>query len=274
MNVADWLRTLGLERYEAVFRENAVSADLIPSLTAEDIKDLGITAVGDRRRLMDAIAKLHRKGELALHVSTGDPATGFADEVPDRTPQSAAERRQVSVMFCDMMDSTQLSTRLDPEDLSAVIRSYQSIVATTIAHFDGFIARYVGDGVLIYFGYPQAHEDDAERAVRAALAVIAEIGQAPAPMQGVRVRIGIATGLVVVGEPIGTGKSQQQIAIGETPNLAARLQSLAQPNTVVIAASTRRLVGELFEYRDLGAVAMKGIAGPVPAWQVLRPSAI
>jgi class 3 adenylate cyclase/predicted ATPase len=178
-------------------------------------------------------------------------------------------------MFCDMADSTQLSTRLDPEDLSAVIRGYQSCVAATIARFDGFIARYVGDGVLIYFGYPRAHEDDAERAVRAALAVIAEIGQAePVSGERVRVRIGIATGLVVVGEPIGTGESWQQTAVGETPNLAARLQALAEPNTIVIAASTRRLVGDLFEYRDLGTVPMKGITGLVPAWQVLRASVV
>jgi class 3 adenylate cyclase/predicted ATPase len=272
MNVTDWLGSLGLERYEAAFRENAVTADLLPGLTAEDLKDLGITAVGHRRRLLDAIVELRGHGGLAGHVS--GPGAPAGHEL-HRSPQSAAERRQVSVMFCDMADSTQLSTRLDPEDLSAVIRGYQSCVAATIAHFDGFIARYVGDGVLIYFGYPRAHEDDAERAVRAALAVIAEIGQAtPVSGERVQVRIGIATGLVVVGEPIGTGESWQQTAVGETPNLAARLQALAEPNTVVIAASTRRLVGDLFEYGDLGTVPMKGIAGLVPAWQVLRPSVV
>ena len=275
MDVTDWLRSLGLEGYEAAFRSNAVTADLLPGLTAEDLKDLGVAAVGHRRRLLDAIATLRGNGGPAAHLSVVGSPADRADDIPYRSPQSAAERRQVSVMFCDMADSTQLSTRLDPEDLSAVIRGYQSCVAATIARFDGFIARYVGDGVLIYFGYPRAHEDDAERAVRAALAVIAEIGQAaPVSSERVRVRIGIATGLVVVGEPIGIGESWQQTAVGETPNLAARLQALAEPNTVVIAASTRRLVGDLFEYRDLGTVPMKGITGLVPAWQVLRASVV
>ena len=274
MDIADWLRALGLEQYEAAFRENAVDADLLPSLTAEDLKDLGITAVGHRRRLLDAIAKLRVNGALPDDPSTPAQTAGSSDDEPDRPQQSVAERRQVSVMFCDMTDSTQMSTRLDPEDFGAVIRSYQSCVAATITRFDGFIARYVGDGVLIYFGYPRAHEDDAERAVRAALAIIAEIGQTPALSECVRVRIGIATGLVVVGEPIGTGELRQQTAIGETPNLAARLQAMAEPNTVVIASGTRRLVGDLFEYRELGAVVVKGIALPVPAWQVLRPSVV
>ena len=274
MDIAGWLRELGLEQYEAAFRENAVDADLLPSLTAEDLKDLGITAVGHRRRLLDAVAKLRVTGALADNLSTREPTAGSSDEELDRPRQSVAERRQVSVMFCDMTDYTQMSTRLDPEDLGAVIRSYQFCVAATIARFDGFIARYVGDGVLIYFGYPRAHEDDAERAVRAALAVIAEIGQTPALSDTVRVRIGIATGLVVVGEPIGTGESRQQTAIGETPNLAARLQAMAEPNSVVIASGTRRLVGDLFEYRELGAIVVKGIALPVPAWQVLRPSVV
>ena len=274
MDIAGWLRELGLEQYEAAFRENAVDADLLPSLTAEDLKDLGITAVGHRRRLLDAVAKLRVTGALADNLSTREPTAGSSDEELDRPRQSVAERRQVSVMFCDMTDYTQMSTRLDPEDLGAVIRSYQFCVAATIARFDGFIARYVGDGVLIYFGYPRAHEDDAERAVRAALAVIAEIGQTPALSDTVRVRIGIATGLVVVGEPIGTGELRQQTAIGETPNLAARLQAMAEPNSVVIASGTRRLVGDLFEYRELGAIVVKGIALPVPAWQVLRPSVV
>jgi class 3 adenylate cyclase len=252
MNVAEWLRQLGLERYEATFRENAVTDELVTSLTAEDLRDLGITAVGHRRRLLDEIAKL--RIEPAGNLDAAEPTAVPAADVPQHSPQPAAQRRQVSVMFCDMIESTQLSTQLDPEDLSAVIRRYQSCVAATIARFDGFIARYVGDGVLIYFGYPQAHEDDAERAVRAALALIAEIDRARTSNEGVRVRIGISTGLVVVGESIGSGESWQQTAIGETPNLAARLQALAEPNTVVIAPSTRRLVGDLFEYRDLGAV--------------------
>jgi class 3 adenylate cyclase/predicted ATPase len=268
VNVANWLRSLGLEEYEATFRKNAVTSDLIANLTADDLRDLGIAAVGHRRRLLDAIAKL--RIELNRDSNNADPRDSPANDVPQPTPQ----RRQVSVMFCDMADSTQLSTRLDPEDLSAVIRRYQSFVAGTIGRFDGFISRYVGDGVLIYFGYPNAHEDDAERAVRAALAIIAEIDRVRISNERVRVRIGIATGLVIVGQQIGTGESHQQTAIGETPNLAARLQAVARPNTVVIAASTRRLVGDLFDYRDLGTMPMKGIAAPVPVWEVLRPSVV
>ena len=172
-------------------------------------------------------------------------------------------------MFCDLIGSTALSSRLDPEDLREVIRTYQACVATTIQQFDGFIARYVGDGVLIYFGWPEARETDAERAVRAGLAVAAAVSAAPVSGEPLQVRIGIATGLVVIGEPIGSGDSRQQTAVGETPNLAARLQGLAGPNQVVIDAATRRQIGGLFECQDLGTVELKGLPAAVPAWQVL-----
>jgi class 3 adenylate cyclase len=251
MDVAEWLRALGLERYEATFRDNEITAAILPNLSADDLKDLGITAVGHRRRLLDAIS--------ALRVAT-EPA-----QEPAR---SGAERRQLSVMFCDFANSTALSTRLDPEDLSAVIRGYQSCVAATIARFSGFIARYVGDGVLIYFGWPEARETDAERAVRAALAVIAAIGEAPIHGERLQVRIGIATGLVVIGAPIGTGEARQQTAIGETPNLAARLQSVASANGIAIDATTRRQLGGLFDYHDLGRLELKGFPAPVAAWLV------
>ena len=217
MEVADWLRQQGLEQYEAAFRENDVTPMVLASLTAEDLKDLGIISVGHRRQLLEAIAAL--RAEVM-------PATNPIQASPS---QSTAERRLLSVMFCDVIGSTAMSYRLDPEDLSSVIRGYQSCVATTIARFGGFVARYVGDGVLIYFGWPEAQEVDAEQAVRAALAVIDAIGQASTPMELLQLRIGIATGLAVVGEPIGTGESRQQTAIGETPNLAARLQGLAEP---------------------------------------------
>jgi class 3 adenylate cyclase len=208
MDIANWLSELGLERYEAAFRENDVTASLLPRLTAEDLKDLGIHSVGHRRRLLDAIAKLRRSSELS---EADDPETGGAVAVDlIGSVQRPAERRQLIVMFCDVIDSTELSARLDPEDLSAVIRGYQSCVATTIARFGGFIARYVGDGILIYFGWPEAREIDAERAVRAALAVIGAIGDAVVIGEQLRVRIGIATGLVVVGEPIGSGDARQQ----------------------------------------------------------------
>jgi class 3 adenylate cyclase len=175
-------------------------------------------------------------------------------------------------MFCDLVGSTELSSRLDPEDLRELITAYHHAVADTVAGFDGFVAKYMGDGVLVYFGYPQAHEDDAERAVRAGLGVIDAVGRLDVKPVKLQAPAGIATGLVVVGDLIGEGSAQEQSVVGETPNLAARLQAMAASGAVVIAAATRRLVGHLFEYRELGAVEVRGIAGPVPAWEVLHPS--
>jgi class 3 adenylate cyclase len=175
-----------------------------------------------------------------------------------------AERRQLTVMFCDLVGSTELSARLDPEDLREIIAAYHRAVAAVITSFDGFVAKYMGDGVLVYFGYPQAHEDDAERAVRAGLGVVDAVGRLEVKSVTLQARVGIATGLVVVGDLIGEGSAQEQSVVGETPNLAARLQALAEPDAVVIAAGTRRLVGDLFEYHDLGAVDVKGIIGSVP----------
>jgi class 3 adenylate cyclase len=177
-------------------------------------------------------------------------------------------------MFCDLVGSTELSTRLDPEDFREVIAAYHRAVAKVVTEFDGFVAKYMGDGVLIYFGYPQAHEDDAERAVRAGLGLIDAVRRLDVGSVKLQARVGIATGLVIVGDLIGEGSAQEQSVVGETPNLAARLQALAEPDAVVIAAGTRRLVGDLFEYGGLGAVDVKGLAAPVPAWQVLRPSAV
>lgn len=189
-------------------------------------------------------------------------------------PPSSAERRQLTVLFCDLVGSTALASRLDPEDLRSVIAAYHHRVAEIVGGFDGFIAKYMGDGVLVYFGYPQAQEDDAERAVRAGLALAEVIGRLPTPGGLLQVRIGIATGLVVVGDLIGTGPAQERTVVGETPNLAARLQALAEPGAVVIAASTHRLVGGLFEYEDLGAVKAKGFAEPVRALRALRESVL
>ena len=171
-------------------------------------------------------------------------------------------------MFCDLVDSTALSSRLDPEDMSTIIRAYQSRVTTAVARFDGFVASYVGDGMLVYFGWPVAHESNAEQAVRAALAVIEAVAEAPVGTASLQVRIGIATGLVVVGEPIGAGEVRQQTAIGRTPNLAARLQCAAQPGCLVIDAATRRQIDSLFECQDLGPLDLKGFPEKVPAWQV------
>jgi class 3 adenylate cyclase/predicted ATPase len=260
LDIGSWLRGLGLERYEQVFRENRIEADVLPRLTVEDLKDIGVTLVGDRRRLLDAIAAFGAEAPAAKMA----PAPARSD----------AERRQLTVMFCDLVGSTALSSQLDPEDLREVIAAYHRAVADVIRNFDGFVAKYMGDGVLVYFGYPSAHEDDAERAVRAGLGVTDAVTRLDVKSVKLQARIGIATGLVVVGDLIGEGSAQEQSVVGETPNLAARLQALAQPGAVVIAASTRRLLGNLFEYRDLGTVEVKGIAAPVPAWQALRPSAV
>ena len=222
MDLAAWLRGLGLERYAPAFLENRIEADILPSLTVEDLKDLGVTLVGDRRRLLDAIAAL---GAAVPRAATAVTASDAPTE---------AERRQLTVLFCDLVGSTALSTRFDPEDLRELISDYHRAVADMVGRFDGFVAKYMGDGVLIYFGYPQAHEDDAERAVRAGLAVIEAVGRLPS-RENLRVRLGIATGLAVVGDLIGEGAAQERGVVGEMPNLAARLQALAMPNTLVIA---------------------------------------
>jgi len=258
MNVGDWLCELGLEQYEPAFCANEVDARVLRSLTAEDLKDLGVNLVGHRRRLLDAIAALGTE----------------APPIPNVAVPAVAERRQLTVMFCDLAGSTALSSRLDPEDYREVITAYHCAATDVVRSYDGFVAKYMGDGVLVYFGYPQAHEDDAERAVRAGLGVVDAVGRLDVGSAKLQARVGIATGLVVVGDLIGEGSAQEQSVAGETPNLAARLQGLAEPETVVIAASKRRLVGDLFEVRDLGAVEIKGIAGPVPAWEVLRPSGV
>ena len=269
MDIVVWLRSLGLGQYEAAFRDNEINETVLPRLTQENLKELGVTALGHRLKLLDAIAAL-RTDTSAPAPSAGAAPSPSAPSVP---PEARAERRQVTVMFSDLVGSTALSARMDPEDLREVISAYQKCVAETVGRFGGFLAKYMGDGVLIYFGYPQAHEDDAERAVRAGLELVAGVGalKIHAPLQ---TRVGIATGLVVVGELIGSGASQEQAIVGETPNLAARLQGVAEPNSVVIAESTRKLVGNLFELEDLGLNELKGIAGPVRAWGALRPASV
>ena len=269
MDVVVWLRSLGLEEYEAAFRDNKINERVLPNLTQEDLKEIGVGPVGHRRILLEAIAAL--RAETGGKASSADAAT--TSTAPSASPEDRAERRQVTVMFSDLVGSTALSARLDPEDLREVISGYQKCVAETVQRFGGFVAKFMGDGVLVYLGYPQAHEDDAERAVRAGLELVAAVGalNTHAPLQ---TRVGIATGLVVVGDLIGSGASQEQAIVGETPNLAARLQGVAEPNTVVIAESTRKLLGNLFELEELGAQDLKGIAGPVRACVALRPSSV
>jgi class 3 adenylate cyclase len=255
MDVGDWLRSLGLAQYDAAFRDNEIDAEVLPKLTGEDLKELGVGALGHRRKILSAIAE--------LHASAAAPAP------------AQAERRRLTVMFCDLVGSTALSGRLDPEDLRGIIGAYHRCCATLIERDGGFVAKYMGDGVLAYFGYPQAHEHDAERAVQAGLAIVEAapklVTVAGAPLQ---VRVGIATGLVVVGDLIGSGESQERGIVGETPNLAARLQGIAEPGAVVIADGTRRLLGNLFELEDLGPRDLKGIAGPARAWAALRASSV
>jgi class 3 adenylate cyclase len=210
MDLGAWLQGLGLEEYEAAFRQNHIDDSVLPSLTAEDLKDLGIGSIGHRRKLLEAIALLRAE------PTTKAPPPEAPTTVP-KPPQDTAERRQVTVMFSDLVGSTALSARMDPEDLREVISAYQKCVAEAVRRFGGFVAKYMGNGVLVYFGYPQAHEDDAERAVRAGLELIEAVGglKSSAPLQ---TRVGIATGLVVVGDLIGSGASQEQAVVGETPS--------------------------------------------------------
>ena len=267
MDIVVWLRSLGLGKYEAAFRENDIDETVLPGLTHETLKELGVASIGHRVKLLDAIAAL--RDDTSGKTPSVDAAT--ASSAPSAQLEDRAERRQVTVMFSDLVGSTALSARIDPEDLREVISAYQKCVAGTVQRFGGFVAKYMGDGVLVYFGYPQAHEDDAERAVRAGLELVGAVSDLKTHA-ALQTRVGIATGLVVVGDLIGAGSSQEQAIVGETPNLAARLQGIAEPNNVVIAESTRKLVGNLFELEDLGAQHLKGISGPVRAWVAARPS--
>jgi len=270
MDVAAWLRGLGLEQYAQLFRDNDIDGEILCGMTSEDLKELGVSSFGHRRRLLNAITALGGEPPTRDVAQSATSATS----APTSPPPIDAERRQLTVMFCDLVGSTALAARLDPEDLREVIAAYHRAVTEIVAGFDGFVAKYMGDGVLVYFGYPRAHEDDAERAVRAGLGLIDAVGRLDFKSTKLQARVGIATGLVIVGDLIGEGSAQEQAVVGQTPNLAARMQTLAEPGAVVIAAGTRQLVGDLFEYRDLGPIEVKGVAGLVLAWEVLRPSVI
>ncbi len=255
MDIGQWLRGLGLQSYEQAFRDNGIDFDVLPRLTADDLREIGVLAVGHRRKILDAI------GEVAARVSADHSST----EMPHQ-----AERRQLTVMFCDLVASTGLSARLDPEDLQEVLRAYRSQVKDVVRGYGGYVAKYMGDGALVYFGYPQAHEDDAERAVRAGLELVKRIGKLNTAVgEPLNARIGIATGLVVVGDLIGSGESQERGIAGETPNLAARLQERAEAGAVVLSDATRRLLGDLFELTKLTPSALKGFPEPVQAWRAL-----
>jgi class 3 adenylate cyclase/predicted ATPase len=256
MDIGDWLKSLGLEQYETAFRENDVGVDLLRQLTSEDLKELGVATVGHRRRLLSAIAGL-ADDAASLHPSQ--------QSEHDRALPVVTERRQITVLFCDLVGSTPLSARLDPEDLRELLTAYQAIVIAAVTGKKGYVARFVGDGVLAYFGWPNPDEAHAGSAVRAGLAIIEEVR-----IRQLSVRIGIATGLVVTGDLIGVGAAQTLTAVGETPNLAARLQSLAQPDTIVVSEGTRLQLGQIFEFEDLGPCELKGFDKPVSAWRVRR----
>jgi class 3 adenylate cyclase len=258
MDVSTWLRDLGLENYLEAFQANHIDAEVLSQLTADDLTAMGITSIGHRRKLLAAIAAL----DQGRAPAAAEPTTVAARPLE-------AERRQLTVLFCDLVDSTELASRLDPEDLREVMRIYQAACADVVCRFEGHVARFLGDGVLAYFGWPRAHEDDAERAVRAGLQLVQDIARLePRAEDRLQARVGIATGHVVVGDLISGGSSDKDAVSGDTPNLAARLQTLAAPGSVVISQATRRLVGGLFELVDLGPVRLKGFAEPLSAFRV------
>ena len=254
--IAEWLASIGLSEYAQRFADNGIDLSVIRDLTEQDLKDLGVV-LGHRRRILRAIAELD---------GVAPAPTETAPEPPLR---DAPERRHLTVMICDLVGSTALSARLDPEDMRAVIDAYHAACARITRTYDGFLAEFRGDGILAYFGYPRAHEDDAERTVRAGLDIIAAVaGLETRAVEPLAVRVGIASGLVLIGELSREGALREHAVVGDTPNLAARLQALAEPGTIVVAASTRRLLGDLFRLRDLGRHEVKGIAEPVAAWAV------
>ncbi len=256
MDVPSWLARLGLSRYAQLFSENHIDESLLRDLSVDDLKELGIASLGHRKRLLEAIAGLDTQPWATLSRELAQPG--------------GAERRQLTVMFVDLVDSTALAARLDPEDMSEVLHVYQKTVAGEINRFEGYVAKLMGDGTLAYFGWPRTHEDEAERAVRAALKIVFLIGRLVTPANtALAARAGIATGMVVVGEIIGEGAAREETAVGETLSLAARLQALAPPGGVLIAEATRRLLGGLFALAPLGQVQIKGFEKTLPAWRVL-----
>jgi predicted ATPase/class 3 adenylate cyclase len=262
LDIAAWLRALGLERYVEAFKANDIDGAVLRTLNADDLKELGVTSLGHRKKLLEAIAALDPPSSAATVADAAAPSS-----YP--VVRQEAERRQLTVLFCDLVGSTELAAGLDPEDMGQVIRAYQQRCTGLVRRWDGRVARYLGDGVLAYFGWPRAHEDDAERAVRAGLELVENVARLGTPGGGqLTARVGIATGLVMVGELIGDGAAQEETVVGETPNLAARLQALAEPGAVVVAASTRRLLGGLFALEDLGPQRLKGFAEPLAAFRV------
>lgn len=254
-----WLRQLDLEAYADAFERERMDLGTVHTLTDADLRELGLP-MGPRNKIKAAIAALNSRD-----------ATAIDRAAQSRTATSSAERRQLTVLFCDLVGSTELSQRLDPEEYRELVREYQSACAQVIAKYDGHIAQYLGDGLLVYFGYPHAHEDDAQRAVRAGLGIVEVLSALQTSGGPLAVRIGLHTGLVVVGD-VGSGTTQEQLALGDTPNVAARLQASAPIGAVLLSDRTRRLTGGNFEYQDLGLQSLKGIANPVRAWRAIAQS--
>ena len=229
-DIKAWLAGLGLDRYQETFEQNAIEADVLLELTSHDLREMGVAAVGHRRKILMAIGAL-RQGRSVEQARVAEPTRD--------SHSPGAERRLLTVMFCDLVGSTALAVRLDPEDLREVIASFHGCVSQVVVQFGGYVAKYMGDGALVYFGYPEAHEDDPERGVRAGLTLIERLRRLDAGSR-LESRIGLATGLVVVGDLIGRGEAQERGVVGETPNLAARLQTMAPSNGILVCDTTKR----------------------------------
>src|SRR5262249_53506169 len=265
-DLKQWLVSIGLTQYADLFAQHQVDYEIFFDLEEEDREKLGIP-IGHRKKLLKAMAR------AVGGPSRAQPPLRHEEEA-DSGAKIGAARRHLTVLICDLVGSTALSARLDPEDLRQILHDFQSSCAEAIRRYEGHIARFMGDGMLAYFGFPAAHEDDAERAVNAALEIVQSVSRFAAPNAPLAVRVGIASGLVIVGDLIGEGPAREFALIGEAPNLAARLQALAEPNQILIAPKTRRLVGRMFELADLGEHRVKGLEHEVRVWRVLRPSSI
>lgn len=266
--VRSWLEGLGLGQYADAFEENEVGPDLLSEIDHDFLKDLGVAVGGHRLKILKAV----RDG--AAGEGQNRPEAPIEAPTPySSAPAGEAERRQLTVMFCDLVGSTALSERLDPEDLKSLITAYRKSCGDVVMRYDGYVAQYLGDGLMVYFGWPHAHEDDAERAIRTGLDIVATVGRLKSP-SSLQVRIGIATGPVVVGAGSDQEAQAGQLAVGETPNLAARLQGLAEPGHIVVGPGTHRLAGGVFDYDDMGPCHLKGIVEPVHAHGVIGESIV
>ena len=272
--IGQWLLSLGMSQYVDTFEENHITIDDLPDLSDADLKELGVTSMGHRKGILRSAADPASQVDISSTVVASTASSSGLNKISTSdnptSNSNSAERRQLTVMFADLVGSTELSGRLDPEDMRDAITIYQECVAKQVIEIEGHVAKYMGDGVLCYFGWPQAHEDDAERAARAALNIISNLALASAPHgEKLEARIGIATGLVVVGDLIGEGASQEEAVIGETPNLAARLQGVANPGQIVVADTTRQLLSQSIDVNHLGQKDLKGISRPVDTYAIL-----